>query len=117
MDILLGLAVTTHLGLAGSYNEYHPHVRLTQDNYIAGAYYNSIENLSVYAGRRWEYGDFGLEATLVTGYDDFSIITPMARATYDLSDNHTIFVAPAGENYNNVNKLGVVVGLEFTLNK
>jgi len=117
MDILLGLAVTTHLGLAGSYNEYHPHVRLTQDNYIAGAYYNSIENLSVYAGKRWEYGDFGLEATVVTGYDEFGIVTPMARATYDLSDNHIVFVAPTAENFNATNRLGVVVGLEFTLNK
>ena len=117
MDILYGLALSLHLGLEGDYNSIHPHVRLTQDNYIAGAYYNSIDNLSVYAGKRWEYGDFGLEATVVTGYDEFGIIIPMARATYDLSDNHTIFVAPAGETYNNVSSLGIVVGLEFTLNK
>lgn len=117
MDILLGLAVTTHLGLADTYNEVHPHVRLNQDNYIAGAYYNSIENMSVYAGKRWEYGDFGLEATVATGYDEFGIITPMARATYDLTNNATVFVAPTAEKYNNVNNLGVVVGLEFTLNK
>jgi len=117
MDIILGLAITTHLGLAGTYNEVHPHVRLNQNNYIAGAYYNSVENLSLYAGRRWEYGDFGLEATAVTGYNEFGKIVPKARATYDLSDNITIFVGPAGENYDNVTKLGAVIGLEIVFEK
>ena len=33
---------------------------------MAGAYYNSVENISTYAGYRWEYEDFGLEAAVVT---------------------------------------------------
>ena len=46
------LAVSTHLGLEGDYNNIHPHARCTIDNWIAGAYHNSEENVSYYVGKR-----------------------------------------------------------------
>ena len=52
MDLIWALAVSTHLGLAGDYNEVHPHVRFIEDGAIAGAYYNSVERISFYTGYR-----------------------------------------------------------------
>ena len=41
------------------------HIRYIENGYMVGAYYNSVENISTYAGYRWEYEDFGLEAAVV----------------------------------------------------
>ena len=57
-NIIFGLAMTAHLGLAGEYNEIHPHIRYNNDNVIAGAFVNSIVNISLYAGRRFEHNNF-----------------------------------------------------------
>jgi hypothetical protein len=102
--IELALAVSLHLGLQGDYNEVHPHIRYNEQNYITGAYYNSESNISFYAGKRWEYNDFGLEAGAVTGYSAGDVI-PYGRATYK-----NFFVAPAVEGDNTI---GTVIGYEF----
>ena len=102
--IELALALSLHMGLEGDYNEIHPHVRYNDQNYIAGVYYNSESRVSFYAGKRWEYNDFGLEAGAVTGYPQSSIM-PYVRGTYK-----DFFVAPALESDNTV---GAVIGYEF----
>ena len=101
--IEFALALSLHLGLEGDYNEIHPHVRYTNEGTIAGAYYNSVENVSAYVGYRWEYNDFGLEAAGVTGYPEADIV-PYVRGTYK-----DFFVAPAMERGN----AGAVIGYEF----
>jgi hypothetical protein len=81
------LALSYHLG-SGNYvlNSVHPHVRYTTESgYIAGAYYNSESNISLYYGK--QYGN--LELALVTGYADIPVL-PYARYKYD-----GFFVAPA----------------------
>ena len=102
--IELALGLSLHLGLVNSYNEVHPHVRYkTEDNYIAGVYYNSVRNISTYAGKRWEYNDWGIEGALVTGYPQADVV-PFVRGTYK-----NFFIAPAMEE----DKPGVVVGIEL----
>jgi hypothetical protein len=90
--------------LQGDYNAIHPHIRLQEQSYITGLYYNSESNISFYAGKRWEYNDFGLEAGAVTGYTAGDVI-PYGRATYK-----NFFVAPALEGDDTV---GAVIGYEF----
>ena len=102
--IELALAVSLHLGLEGNYNEVHPHIRYNEQNYITGAYYNSESNISFYAGKRWKYNDFGLEAGAVTGYSAGDVI-PYGRATYK-----NFFVAPAVEGDDTI---GTVIGYEL----
>ena len=97
------LALSLHLGLEGDYNGVHPHIRYNEQNYIAGVYYNSESNVSFYAGKRWEYNRFGIEAGAVTGYTDAPVI-PYVRATYN-----NLFIAPGIE----VDNVGLVVGYEF----
>jgi hypothetical protein len=102
--IELALAFSLHLGLEGDYNEIHPHIRYNEQNYIAGAYYNSESNISLYAGKRWEHNNFGFELGAVTGYVNQPIL-PYARVTYN-----NFFIAPAHEVDANT---GAVVGYEF----
>jgi hypothetical protein len=114
MDIIWALALSTHLGMQGSYNETHPHVRLEDNGYIAGAYYNSMERMSLYAGHRFESGNAGLELALVTGYDEFGAIAPYVRGTYDIG-NTRVFVAPAGETWYGETNIGAVIGIEIQI--
>ena len=116
MDILLGLAFSTHMGLQGTYNDFHPHIRLQDQSLIAGAYYNSEENISLYVGREFREDRFGLELGVVSGYDTYySPLMPMARVTYDLTEDHKFYVAPALEKYDGESNTGIVFGLEFQL--
>lgn len=108
MDIFLGLALSMHLSFEQDYNRVHPHIRLQQDNFIAGAYYNSEETLSAYSGIELSKGNWSQEFGLVTGYSDADLL-PYFRTSYNTSNNSKIFAAPAFENGN----LGLVLGIEF----
>ena len=84
--LLLSIALSFHLnGTDVDYNSIHPHIRCGDENVIAGAYYNSENNLSVYMGRklditRYMHDDgFTLEYGIVAGYDRG--LMPMARIT------------------------------------
>jgi hypothetical protein len=112
MDILLGLAVSQHLNFQHDYNEIHPHIRLQQDSFIAGAYYNSEERISPYAGIRLELEDHGIELGAVGGYDALGTVIPYVRYTYDLNSNVLLFAAPSGERVDGEINYGVVLGAE-----
>lgn len=111
MDILLGLALTTHLGFGNDYNQIHPHIRLQNDSFIAGSYYNSEENVSIYAGKRIEKERWGYEFGLVSGYGSSEII-PFFRSTYSVSHKINLFASPGYETKNNETSLGIVFGVE-----
>lgn len=114
-NLFYGIAISAHMGLSGDYNEVHPYVRYEHDNsFISGVYLNSIGNVSLYTGKRFEYKDFGFEATIVTGYDNLFI--PLIRGTYNISDNTLIFVSPSAESRGNLVETGFVIGFEI-LNK
>ncbi|MDB4330917.1 hypothetical protein N9993_00035 [bacterium] len=107
--LTLSLGVSIHTGFDEKYNAFHPHIRYTNEKFITGAYYNSLENLSVYAGVRTEKNNFGLEAALATGYNNGSFI-PYIRGTYDIGKIR-MFIAPGVESKD----IGVVLGIEITL--
>tara|TARA_B100000900_G_scaffold115125_1_gene96662 strand:- start:2062 stop:2415 length:354 start_codon:yes stop_codon:yes gene_type:complete len=111
---LFSLALSTHIGLEADYNNLHPHLRLYEDGAIAGIYYNSVENFSLYGGYRFEKDPFGLEVAIVTGYPAFGEVAPYLRGTMDIGKSSRIFMAPAYEtdNNNNIN-IGIVGGIEF----
>ena len=93
------LAVSTHLGLNGDYNNIHPHARCTIDNWITGAYYNSERTVSYYIGKKISNFEIGL----VTGYSSYDVL-PMIRYI-----NDGWFIAPAYEKPGNY---GVMIGYE-----
>ena len=106
LEILV--AITLHLGLEGDYNNIHPHGRCTIDNWIAGAYYNSEENVSVYVGKIIPNVDYNwdLEIGLVTGYSGMDV-APMIRYI-----NDGWFVSPTYESSFGGN-IGLAIGYEF----
>lgn len=108
MDIFLGLALSMHLGFEQVYNSIHPHLRLQENNFIAGAYYNSEKAVSAYSGIEIDNGNWNYEFGLVTGYGEANVL-PYFRTAYELSNNSKLFVAPAYEN----DSLGIVLGIEF----
>ena len=105
METILSIALSAHLGFEGEYNRIHPHIRLQDESFIAGAYYNSERRISLYAGLEFTpFEDVGLEIGIVSGYPGYTII-PFARGTYK-----DLFVAP-GIEYGNIT--GIVGGYEF----
>jgi hypothetical protein len=111
-SLALAIGLSAHLGMQGDYNPVHPHVRWQDDWKIAGAYYNSMDRMSLYAGYRYEYKDFGAEFAIVTGYDELNDVVPMIRATYK-----NFFIAPAAEDFNDNIEPGIVIGFEYGLGK
>jgi hypothetical protein len=107
MDVALSIALSLHLGFEGDYNSIHPHIRLQEQNYIAGAYYNSESNVSPYVGYRFEHNDFGLEIGAVGNYSHADV-APYVRGTYK-----QFFVAPGVESEN----IGIVFGFEIPIGK
>ena len=100
------LALSLHMGLEGDYNNIHPHVRCDiNNNIIAGAYYNSEENISFYAGKKIPMHNVELEVGLVTGYSGADI-APMLRVK-----KGNWFISPAYEIMGN--NVGIVFGYEF----
>ena len=106
MDPLtFALGVSLHLGFEKEYNFLHPHVRYQYEEFIAGAYVNSINQPSFYAGGRYEHKDFGVELAVVSGYNknDLLELSPYIRATYK-----NYFFVP-----DNQGDTGIVLGTEF----
>lgn len=118
MDLLFGLALSTHLSLAGDYNEIHPHVRLENEHVATGIYYNSIGNTSVYFGLHESLTDKILvEGGVVSGYDSFNPVILYARIVYEVNDTVDMFITPTAENRRNNLNLGIVLGVEMFFDK
>jgi hypothetical protein len=113
MDILLGIALSQHLNFQNEYNQIHPHIRLEQDGFIAGAYYNSEERISPYVGLRYEFLNNGVELGVAGGYPALGTVVPYGRYTYDVNDNLRVFAMPGGEVVDDETKYGIVVGVEL----
>lgn len=104
------LALTTHIALGGDWNEVHPCVRLSENNWTVGAYLNSENSLSLYSSYTFENGPWSLEAGLATGYSGAALI-PILRGAVKIDKNILLFISPA---YETVNKtFGVVLGIEI----
>ncbi|MGA1281064.1 MAG: hypothetical protein ACO3YZ_05800 [Candidatus Nanopelagicaceae bacterium] len=112
MNLLLSIATSLHMGFEGEYNQTHPHFRLEHNNYAAGVYLNSIDNVSSYLSYNLNLDKYFLEVGAVTGYN-FSIV-PMVRAGTSLNPNIDVFISPSFENSSNPK---VVLGLEFIVRK
>ncbi len=112
MDLVYGIALSFHLGLENNYNNLHPHIRLQNDDFITGAYYNSEDALSAYAGIELGHGKWNHEFGVVSGYSGSEIL-PFVRSTYELNDNVIGYITPGFENDN----VGVVLGIELRIKK
>lgn len=113
MEILIAIALSSHIGFEHEYNFVHPHLRVQYENIISGIYLNSEEDVSVYGGIRSEFGNFGLEYGVVGGYDSFETVSPMLRGTYNFNENFLVYAAPSREVVGRETNYGVVLGMEL----
>lgn len=89
--------------MGGDLNFFHPYIKYQHDQFIAGVFYNSEENISVFAGV-----DLGkLELGLVTGYSGADI-APYFRYTEPLNDNLYLFVTP---DVRTTGEVGITIGI------
>jgi|LakMenE01Jun11ns_1017448.scaffolds.fasta_scaffold9179150_1 hypothetical protein len=109
MDFLIGLALTAHLGFGNNVNDFHPTLQLQNNSFIAGAFYNSESNASLYAGFIRDIGKIDIEFGLATGYSTSSVV-PFVRGVYNVNDNINVFVVPAPRKDGN---LGIVLGTQI----
>jgi len=101
------LALTIHLS-ASDFNGVHPHIRYSENNIVIGAYYNSLENVSLYAGFR--NGDkYWIEYGAVTGYK--YPVVPMVRVGVRITDNINLFAAPHHDDHG----FSGLIGVEFNI--
>jgi hypothetical protein len=106
----LCLAFSAHLSLPGDWNEVHPCIRFQEDAFIAGAFLNSEDRVSTYAGFELRSGDLFAEIGAVTGYSGADVL-PFLRAGVELDSGVRLFVAPAYAD----GEIGAVLGVEMTL--
>jgi len=90
--------MTDHLGVCVTCNEVHPKVEISYEinehfDAAAGAFYNSIRNISPYAGIRWTPEPFFVEVGAVGGYDQADVL-PFGRVGIELNDHLNIFAFP-----------------------
>ena len=109
MTLSLCLAFSAHIALPGDWNQIHPCIRFQEDAFIAGAFLNSEDRVSAYAGFELQRGAWFAEIGAVTGYSGADVL-PFLRAGVDLNDRTRLFVAPAYAN----GETGAVLGIEFT---
>jgi len=105
MNWFYGVLLSTHLGFAGDYNSIHPYVgTYLNNNFMAGAYYNSQYNVSTYVGYEKNFNNISLQLGLVTGYSHAQL-TPMMKLNYD-----RFFISPALENKDTI---GIIIGSDW----
>ena len=116
MDLLLGIALSSHIEFAGDYNRYHPQVRYEGEDRAVGAYYNSEENLSVYASYLYDAGPITAEFGIVTGYEALETLQPFGRLYHTMPSGTRLFYSPGGELQSDgtITK-GHIFGIEFLI--
>ena len=101
-EVILSLALSSHVGFDNSYNEIHPHIRFKTDNTISGAFYNSERTISFYTGKDFTFDNFTVDIGIVTGYYGVKI-APMV-----IIKKNNFFIMPGVEN----KTIGLVFGYE-----
>jgi len=101
--LLIGLALSMHIGLQNDYNHNHPYVMCEKDEIVAGAYYNSLDRWSGVLAKKVNISDdLYVDVGLATGY--YKDVVPLVRVRYK-----NMFVMPALED----ERTGVVAGIQF----
>lgn len=112
MTLSLCFALSAHLSLPGDWNEVHPCLRYENEAFIAGAFLNSEDWISAYAGLELQRGPVFAEIGVVTGYSGADVL-PFLRVGVDLDNGVRVFAAPAYAN----GETGAVLGVEFTFQR
>jgi hypothetical protein len=107
--LALLLSYSLHVNTEGDYNTIHPHIQCEHNNRIIGSYYNSENRFSFYIGKKFEFKQWTIDTTIVTGYQ-VSPIQPMIRFK-----RNNFYIVPMYERYINDINYGIVIGYEVRI--
>ena len=102
-NLIFSVAISAHLGMSGNFNSVHPTISYNQDPFVAGVFYNSESQPSMFVGQSYELKNLKVTAGIVTGYSGNSIL-PMLKINHN-----SFFVAPGYAN----GDVGVIAGYEW----
>ena len=104
--LLVGLALSLHVGLENNYNQVHPYVMCEKNQIITGAYYNSLDKVSLVLAKEFNLSnELTVDLGIVSGY--VYDVSPMIRLKYK-----NIFLMPALED----DRTGLVLGYQYEFN-
>ena len=104
--LVLGLALSMHIGLENNYNQVHPYLMCEKNQVITGIYHNSLDKTSVVLAKEFDlHDDLQLDVGIVTGYV-YDVVS-MVRLKYK-----NLFLMPALEE----DRTGVVLGYQYEFN-
>jgi|TARA_B100000768_G_C11173951_1_gene329973 hypothetical protein len=104
--LVLGLALSMHVGLENNYNQVHPYVMCEQNQVTTGIYHNSLDRISVVLAKEFDLiDDLTLDVGIVSGY--VYDVVPMIRLKYK-----NLFLMPALED----DRTGLVFGYQYEFN-
>ena len=113
-SLVFSIALTTHIGYDGDYNNVIPHLKYKGDEYSYGVFVNSEGSLSAYGGLELDTDRWTTEFGLTTGYQAYPIV-PYIRSTYRINDGTKIFFTPAPEAGDDIFTTGLVIGIEYRI--
>lgn len=106
-SIILGIALSAHIGFTEDYNEVHPNLTCKVGNVSSTVYHNSEDNVSVAGFYTFDVaGGVSLDAGVVTGYSAGPLM-PLAKLNYDYK-NITVSIIPGVEKDEFVGVVGTV---------
>ena len=104
--LVLGLALSMHVGLENNYNQVHPYVMCEQNQVTTGIYHNSLDIISVVLAKEFDLtDDLTLDVGIVSGY--VYDVVPMIILKYK-----NLFLMPALED----DRTGLVFGYQYEFN-
>lgn len=99
--LALSLALSAHINTSYD-NSFHPNIQMDCDEFMFGAYYNSISDVSLYVGKNNQItDDISIDTGIVSGYRDS--VLPFIRVNYK-----NFFIAPSDDG-------GAVIGIEIPI--
>ena len=112
IDIVFSVFLSHHIGFVEkNFNQVHPHVAASYNNFAAGIYYNSERRISTYGTYTLYQGWFDVSVGIATGYVDSKVL-PLVILSKDIINNVSLFVLPTIDA--KTDKPTLVLGIEYT---
>ena len=106
--LILSMALTSHIGWDGKFNEVHPSISYVYNSYSIGVFRNSLNYNSVFVSKITKFTGFHVQYGLANNYENKVI--PMVIIKKPLNEHVNALVMPS---YNKTSsKPAMVIGLE-----
>ena len=107
--LILSVALTSHIGWTGNFNDIHPTIAYEYNSYVVGAFRNSLYRTSLFASKIDRFDSFSVQYGIANNYENK--VTPMLILRKPVIDHVNFMLVPS---YDKTTKTAaMVLGLEF----